>query len=156
KLTWCRQTPQLKSVAGTRGLSFQTFMLGARQDDPRRPVSLAWAHAEYIKLVQSAADQKVFDLIPDVADRYLPPHPRATLEFGNFYRPSDAVPAGSSLRILLAWPVRLRWSPDGWAHTTDTIATSALPGVHSVDLSLDATQPGLSSSPSSGRTSKPG
>ena len=31
---------------------------------------LAWAHAEYIKLVRSAADGQVFDLIPEVADRY--------------------------------------------------------------------------------------
>jgi len=30
-----------------------------------------WAHAEYIKLLRSAADGKVFDLIPEVADRYL-------------------------------------------------------------------------------------
>ena len=31
---------------------------------------LLWAHAEYIKLVRSAADGQVFDLIPEVADRY--------------------------------------------------------------------------------------
>ena len=31
---------------------------------------LAWAHAEYIKLVRSAADGQVFDLISEVADRY--------------------------------------------------------------------------------------
>ena len=30
---------------------------------------LAWAHAEYIKLVRLAADGRVFDLIPEVADR---------------------------------------------------------------------------------------
>jgi hypothetical protein len=29
-----------------------------------------WAHAEYIKLLRSASDGKVFDLIPAVADRY--------------------------------------------------------------------------------------
>ena len=31
---------------------------------------LMWAHAEYIKLLRSTADGQVFDLIPEVADRY--------------------------------------------------------------------------------------
>jgi glucoamylase len=31
---------------------------------------LMWAHAEYIKLLRSVRDNKVFDLIPAVADRY--------------------------------------------------------------------------------------
>ena len=31
---------------------------------------LSWAHAEYIKLVRSAADSQVFDLISEVTDRY--------------------------------------------------------------------------------------
>ena len=31
---------------------------------------LVWAHAEYIKLVRSATDGQVFDIIPEVADRY--------------------------------------------------------------------------------------
>ena len=32
---------------------------------------LMWAHAEYIKLLRSIADGEVFDLIPEVAERYL-------------------------------------------------------------------------------------
>jgi glucoamylase len=32
---------------------------------------LMWAHAEYIKLLRSASDGRVFDLIPEVAHRYL-------------------------------------------------------------------------------------
>ena len=32
---------------------------------------LMWAHAEYVKLLRSVADGRVFDLIPVVADRYL-------------------------------------------------------------------------------------
>ncbi|MGH7917373.1 MAG: glycoside hydrolase family 15 protein, partial [Candidatus Binataceae bacterium] len=31
---------------------------------------LMWAHAEYIKLLRSAADGELFDLIPEVAERY--------------------------------------------------------------------------------------
>jgi glucoamylase len=32
---------------------------------------LVWAHAEYIKLVRSIADGRVFDLVDCVRDRYL-------------------------------------------------------------------------------------
>ena len=45
------------------------FMFLGRPTGSARP--LMWAHAEYIKLLRSAADGKVFDLVPEVADRYL-------------------------------------------------------------------------------------
>jgi len=32
---------------------------------------LMWAHAEYVKLLHSVMDGRVFDLIPVVAERYL-------------------------------------------------------------------------------------
>jgi len=34
-------------------------------------VPLLWAHAEYIKLLRSVREGRVFDLIPEVADRYI-------------------------------------------------------------------------------------
>lgn len=37
---------------------------------------LMWAHAEYVKLLRSKLDGKVFDLIPEVAERYRKAHPR--------------------------------------------------------------------------------
>jgi glucoamylase len=53
-------------------------------DEPDRPevhmyrgrptgaaMPLMWAHAEYIKLLRSVFDGKVFDFIPEVADRYI-------------------------------------------------------------------------------------
>jgi glucoamylase len=32
---------------------------------------LMWAHAENIKLLRSVSDDRVFDLVPEVSDRYL-------------------------------------------------------------------------------------
>jgi len=62
-------------------------------DEPDRPASkmhfgqfagsampLMWAHAEYIKLLRSAADGQVFDRIGIVAERYLGKRGRADLE----------------------------------------------------------------------------
>ncbi len=46
------------------------YMFLGRPTGSARP--LMWAHAEYIKLLRSVADGKVFDLVPEVAARYLP------------------------------------------------------------------------------------
>ena len=88
---------------------------------------LAWAHAEYITLVRSATDGVVFDLIPAVTERYLAPHSRSNLEIWNFYRQIDVIDRSEKFRIILAWPFRLHWSNDGWAHTLSTDACSPSP-----------------------------
>jgi glucoamylase len=103
---------------------------------------LAWAHAEYIKLVRSISDGKVFDLIQIVADRYLQPHQPSPLEIWNFDRQIRAIPRGKRLRIPLTDPFRLRWSPDGWATTSDTVATATAVGIYYADISTDRTTPG--------------
>ena len=47
---------------------------------------LAWAHAEYIQLVRSAADGQVFGLISEVADRYRNRRKAPPLEIWKFNR----------------------------------------------------------------------
>jgi glucoamylase len=107
-------------------------------------VPLAWAHAEYIKLVRSAGDKRVVDLIPEAAQRYSPTanpkHSKASpLEVWNFQRPIDLVARNKNLRIVLAVPFRLHWSGDGWQTTNDTVA-SAVPGLglYHVDIPVNA------------------
>jgi len=60
---------------------------------------LARAHAEYIKLVRSVSDGKVFDRLNVVADRYLVPHNPSLLEIWNFNRQIGSIPNGKTLRI---------------------------------------------------------
>jgi glucoamylase len=95
---------------------------------------LAWAHAEYIKLVRSATDDMVFDFIPEVGERYLAAHEKSGLEIWNFYRQIDTIAQSSTLRIILAWPFRLRISDDGWMHAVDVDAASPAPGLFYVDV----------------------
>ena len=71
---------------------------------------LAWAHAEYIKLVRSAADGRVFDLIPEVADRYRKRRAGKPLEIWNFNRQVKAMASGGILRIQASFPFRLHWT----------------------------------------------
>ena len=47
---------------------------------------LLWAHGEYLKLVRSAADGQVFDLISEVADRYRKRRKAPPLEVWKFNR----------------------------------------------------------------------
>jgi glucoamylase len=72
---------------------------------------LVWAHAEYIKLLRSVNDGKIFDLIPVVADRYLRGKGRKDLEVWKQARRVRAIAAGSVLRIISSAQFRLRWTP---------------------------------------------
>ena len=101
---------------------------------------LAWAHAEYIKLVRSATDGQVFDLIPEVADRYRNRRNIPPLEIWKFNRQVRSIPAQGTLRIQAAAPFRLRWTCDGWEQVHDTDSTSIGTGHEYVDITLPSGQ----------------
>ena len=95
---------------------------------------LAWAHAEYIKLVRSAADGQVFDLISQVDDRYRNRRRRLRLEIWKFNRQVRSLPAGGTLRIQAASPFRLHWTCNEWNQSHDTDSTSIGTGHEYVDI----------------------
>jgi glucoamylase len=97
---------------------------------------LAWAHAEYIQLVRSAADGQVFDLISEVADRYRDRRRAPPLEIWKFNRQVRSVPAGGTLRIQVASSFRLHWTCDEWQHAHDTDSTSTGTGHNYVDIQV--------------------
>jgi glucoamylase len=99
---------------------------------------LMWAHAEYIKLLRSAADGRVFDLIPEVADRYLQPRRRQPLELWKSNRQLRWVKPGVTLRIQGAAAFMLHWSRDQWLHFTDTRSDATSFGINFVDIRLGA------------------
>jgi glucoamylase len=96
---------------------------------------LAWAHAEYAKLLRSATDRVVFDREPAVAERYLarsrPPRPR---EVWKFNRQPTTIDPDSPLRVLAIRPFRLRASADEWRTATNYDSTATTIGLHYVDL----------------------
>jgi glucoamylase len=79
---------------------------------------LVWAHAEYVKLLRSVVDGKVFDLIPVVAERYaVAPGTRtfrSTIEIYQVSRPIAQVPAGFMLRIMDAKRFNVVYTFDNW------------------------------------------
>jgi len=103
---------------------------------------LVWAHAEYIKLLRSAADGKVFDRIDAVYDRYSRPEGRKNLrrdlEIYSRRRPIQHIPRGSTLRVLDEARFDVVWSCDGWQTVKTTSAKSFGYSGFSADLAPPA------------------
>ena len=101
-------------------------------------VPLVWAHAEYLKLLRSAADGKVFDRIDPVYERYCEPEGRRKLrrdlEIYSFRRPIQSMAAGSTLRIIDDRQFQVIWSTDGWLTTQTTISRSLARAGFSADI----------------------
>src|SRR5438270_3097067 len=99
---------------------------------------LMWAHAEYIKLLRSASDGQVFDLIPEVAERYQHPRRRAGLEIWKVNRQLGSISSGIVLRIQTPAPFLLHWSRDQWQHSSDTRSEATSIGINFVDIEIPA------------------
>lgn len=98
---------------------------------------LMWAHAEYIKLLRSSTDGRVYDAIPEVAKRYLgkrTAHKR--VEVWNPNRKMRRITNASLLRIQGTEPFRLHWSDDDWHSVNDTESISNALQIDYVDLPL--------------------
>jgi glucoamylase len=108
---------------------------------------LVWAHAEYIKLLRSVVDGKIFDTISVVADRYaVPPGTRSfksTIEIFQLARPISQIPAGYSLRITDSNRFEVVYTLDGW--TTKQTAQSKVVGYPGsfVDIATPALESGV-------------
>ncbi len=89
---------------------------------------LMWAHAEYVKLLRSVADGRVFDVIEPVAARYLSARSPVAWQVWKPDRQVQAAMAGTTLRILAFSPFRLHWSCNGWQTISDTISTDTALG----------------------------
>jgi glucoamylase len=143
----------LEDIAGPRGLLPEQVWSGPNVQAPSgllltkggptgSAMPLAWAHAEYIRLVRSASDKKVFDLLKPVADRYLPDHTASLLEVWNFDRQLPAMPKGRTLRIPLRNSFRLTWSVDNWKTVNESDSMATAVGIQYADIPTTAATPG--------------
>ena len=114
-------------------------------------VPLVWAHAEYLKLLRSALDGKVFDRIDSVYDRYCRPAtnetrcglPRMKLEIYSMRRPIQKMKTGSTLRILNEKQFEVIWSGDGWATKHKAVSRSLGSAGYSADITPGPESSGL-------------
>ena len=86
---------------------------------------LVWAHAEYLKLLRSVFDGRVFDKIDAVEKRYANGRERIKLEVFKLRRPLKMIRAGYTLRMIAQQHFRLLWTADDW-HTVSTVESSTV------------------------------
>jgi glucoamylase len=125
-------------------------------DEPNRPglglrlgqpggsaVPLVWAHAEYLKLLRSARDGKVFDRVDPVYQRYCEPEGRKLLrrklQIYSRKRPIQKITAGDTLRILDEDRFEVVWSVDGWKSTRRTASHGIGTFGFTADIEIPAT-----------------
>jgi glucoamylase len=108
---------------------------------------LVWAHSEYLKLLRSATDGKVFDRIAIVEERYGVPQEKR--RFKNHYeiyssgRPITKIYAGRTLRIVDNGHFRVVYSLDNWATVNEAVANMVGPSGSYVDISTTSKQAGM-------------
>ena len=95
---------------------------------------LAWAHAEFVKLLVSSQLGRAFDRPEAVWQRYRgrPPHPECA-----FWWPHAAIgsmPAGGRLVVALPEPAIVHWGINGWSSVTDTPAVDSGLGFYAAPL----------------------
>lgn len=144
-------TPYLRALEGFASCS--GLLPEQVWDEPDRPdqhlkfgkptgsaTPLLWAHAEYVKLLRSMADGKVFDEIQVVADRYRGQKRPADLEIWKPNRRVREVGTGTTLRVQAPASFMLHWTADEWQTFHDTEAKATIVGSHFVDIPIARSQ----------------
>jgi glucoamylase len=95
---------------------------------------LLWAHSEYLRLLRSSHDRRIFDLIPEVAERYQGKPLRTRTEFWQPKHPIRQARKNHTLRICAPAPFRLHWSHAGDPVWQDTDSGPTGAGGEYIDI----------------------
>ena len=97
---------------------------------------LAWAHAEYIKLVASRALGRPVDLCEPVLQRYGGQRPEIAQAFWCEHAPIVELPTGANLTLALRRPGLFHWGINGWKNVQDQATGPAELGLHCIDINV--------------------
>jgi glucoamylase len=103
---------------------------------------LAWTHAEYIRLIRSIRDGKLFDQPPDTRQRYVEKQSKSDLCLWRFDHQCESIFAGRKLRIEVMAPGVIHFSTDNWKTAQDMPTRDTGLGFHLADLPVQQLQPG--------------
>jgi len=101
---------------------------------------LAWAHAEYIKLLRSLHEGAVWDRIPQTEQRYQRERRVASFQIWTPDQQRGWLMPGKDLRIDLPVPARVRWTAS--SHKSDAETTDTGLGLHCATLPTRDLVPG--------------
>ena len=103
---------------------------------------LVWAHAEYIKLLRSIQDGRIFDGHGQTYKRYIESKNFSSFVSWRFNHKCRMMPAGKTLRIETLFPATVHWAVDSWENVKDAITQDTGLGVHAADLDTSQLKPG--------------
>ncbi len=95
---------------------------------------LVWAHSEYVKLIRSLQDGRVFDTPPLTVERYQVEKRTTPYSIWRHNHKTRTVRAGRTFRIEVLQPAVIHWSADYWRTAQDVETRDTGLGVHVADL----------------------
>ncbi len=95
---------------------------------------LVWAHAEYVKLLRSLREGRIFDLPPQTVQRYLVEKKTSPFVLWKFTYKRTSLPCGRGLRLETLAPAKIHWSADNWATRSDMDTKDTGLGIYYADL----------------------
>jgi len=120
----------------------------ARRLEPGRPTGsampLAWAHAEFLKLMVSRDLGRPVDRPEATWRRYGGRPPRAKHAFWFPHAPIDGIAAGARLVVALPQAALVHWGTDGWSGVADQVAEDTELGFFVVALETEQLKAGQS------------
>jgi glucoamylase len=98
---------------------------------------LVWAHAEYVKLLRSLADGKVFDMPPHTVRRYLVEKRKARCRTWREDSPVRAIAPGQALRLDLAEDSIVLFTRDDWKTQAEVATRDTGLGLHVAEIASE-------------------
>lgn len=95
---------------------------------------LVWAHAEYVKLLRSLREGRIYDMPVQAAQRYLGSKNVSPYVLWRFNHKIRTLPAGKILRVEAPASGMVHWSADGWATSQDVPMQDTHIGLFAADL----------------------
>jgi glucoamylase len=95
---------------------------------------LAWAHAEYVKLVMSRALKRPVDRPEGVWQRYGGVRPALKRVIWCEHAPAGRLPQGCKLTLALREAGAFRYGFDGWHDVRDEQTTTSALGLHLLEI----------------------
>jgi glucoamylase len=95
---------------------------------------LVWAHSEYVKILRSLKDNKIFDMPLQTKQRYVNARHPSKFKIWKYNHKCREMNAGKILRIELRAEAVIRWSIDDWHTFQETRTNDTGLGIHYVDL----------------------
>lgn len=91
---------------------------------------LVWAHAEYVKLLRSLKERKVWNVPPQTVRRYVLQRTTSSFQIWACNQPRTRVSQGKNLRIDSPDAVTIEWTKDAWKTRNQVSTTDSGLGIH--------------------------